>query len=185
MRLFIKHMVSLRCKVVVKQELERLGLRPVMVDLGVAEVNGEISKEIKEKLRANLSKLGLELLDEKTSIITEQIKGVVIEMIHHSDDKPKVNYSDYISEKLNYDYTYLSNVFSKVKGITIQQFIIMNKIERIKELLVYNEMNLTEISYMMNYSSVAHLSHQFKKNTGFSPSCYMQSKKQRISLENI
>lgn len=185
MRLFIKHMVSLRCKLIVKQELVNLGLRVTSVDLGVAEIRGDISPETREKLRTNLSKVGLELLDDKTSILTELVKGVVIEMIHYSDETPKVNYSDYISEKLNYDYTYLSNLFTKVKGTTIQQFIIMNKIERVKELLLYDEMNLTEISYKLNYSSVAHLSNQFKKITGLSPSFYKQSKYKRISLENI
>lgn len=185
MKLFIKYMVSLRCKMIVKEELANLGLRPSKVELGVVEIRENISDELREKIRVNLSRCGLELLEDRTSILIEQIKGVVIEMIHYSDEAPKINYSDYISEKLNYDYTYLSNVFSKVKGITIQQFIIMNKIERVKELLMYDEMNLTEISYKLNYSSVAHLSNQFKKITGLSPSFFKHTRHERSSLETF
>lgn len=187
MELYIKYMVSLRCKMVVKEKLASLGLHCAKVDLGVVEIRENISEETREKLKIDLSRCGLELLEDKTNILIEQIKGVVIEMIHYldDDDAPKVNYSDYISEKLNYRYTYLSNVFSKVKGITIQQFIIRNKIERVKELLMDDEMNLTEISYKLNYSSVAHLSNQFKKITGFSPSFYKQIKFSRSNLEAI
>ena len=117
---------------------------------------------------------------------SEEIENVIIEMIHYADETPKVNYSDYISEKLKYDYTYLSNTFSEVKGITIQQFIIIHKIEKVKELLLYDELNLTEISYRLNYSSVSHLSNQFKKITGLSPSFYKQLKQKRNSnLENV
>jgi AraC-like DNA-binding protein len=179
-------MVSQRCKMVVKEELLKLGLHTVVVDLGVVQITEEISDEDRENLKVNLLGYGLELLEDKKSILIEQIKGVIVEMIHYSDEMPKVNYSDYISEKLNYDYTYLSNVFSEVKGITIQQFIIINKIERVKELLLYDELNLTEISYMLNYSSVAHLSNQFKKVTGLSPSFYKQMKQKRNNnLENL
>lgn len=174
-------MVSLRCKMVVKDELAKLGLHFVVVDLGFVQITEEISEEDRECLRINLLKSGLEMMEDKRSILIEQIKGVIIEMIHYSEETPKVNYSDYISEKLNYDYTYLSNMFSEVKGITIQQFIIVNKIERVKELLLYDEMNLTEISYKLNYSSVAHLSNQFKKITGLSPSFYKQLKQKRNS----
>ena len=179
-------MVSLRCKMVVKDELAKLGLHYFIIDLGVAEVLDDISADVREKLRINLLRFGLELLEDKRSILIEQIKNVIIEMIHYSDECPKVNYSDYISEKLHYDYTYLSNVFSEVKGITIQQFIIIHKIEKVKELLLYDELNLTEISYQLNYSSVAHLSNQFKKITGLTPSFYKQLKQKRSNnLENI
>ena len=156
MKLYIKYMVSLRCKMVVKEELARLGLHFVIVDLGMVEILEDITIETREKLAANLLPYGLELLEDKKSILIEKIKSVIIEMIHYDDEAPKVNYSDYISEKLQYDYTYLSNVFSEVKGITIQQFIIIHKIERVKELLLYDELTLTEISYRLNYSSVAH-----------------------------
>ena len=172
--MFIKYMVSLRCKIVVKEELQRLGLNAVRVELGEVELRSRVSDDVLNQLRKNLASCGLELMEDRTSILIEKIKSTVIEMVHYSDEAPKMNYSDYISEKLNYDYTYLSNVFSKVKGTTIQQFIIMNKIERVKELLMYGELNLTEISYKLDYSSVAHLSNQFKKITGLTPSEFKQ-----------
>ena len=150
MKLYVKYMVSLRCKMVVKEELEKLGLHHAAVDLGVVEIFEDMTEKQREQLKENLLRSGLELLDDKKSILIEKIKNVITEMIHYSDELPKVNYSDYISEKLNYDYTYLSNIFSEVKGITIQQFIIMNKIEKIKELLLYDELNLTEISYKLH-----------------------------------
>lgn len=186
MLLYIKYMVSLRCKMAVKEELKKLGIHYVNVDLGTIEILEDITDLQREQLRESLMKSGLELLDDNRKIIIEKIKAVIIEMIHYSDELPKVNYSDYISEKLGYDYTYLANTFSEVKGITIQQFIIMNKIERIKELLLYNELNLTEISYLLHYSSVSHLSNQFKKITGLTPSYYKKLKKKRLkNLEDI
>jgi AraC-like DNA-binding protein len=169
----------------VKEELIKLGLHYVIVDLGMVEIMEDITEAQREQLKKSLLRSGLELLDDRKSILIEKIKNVITEMIHYSDEVPKVNYSDFISEKLNYDYTYLSNIFSEVKGITIQQFIIINKIERVKELLLYNEFNLTEISHKLHYSSVAHLSNQFKKVTGLSPSYYKQLKQKRESnLEN-
>lgn len=186
MKLYIKYMVSLRCKMMVKEELKKLGVRYVTVDLGMVDILGEISSLQREKLKINLLKSGLELLDDRKSILIEKIKIVITEMIHYSDELPKVNYSDYISEKIGYDYTYLSNIFSEVKGITLQQFIIIHKIERVKELLLYDELNLTEIAYKLHYSSVAHLSNQFKKVTGLSPSFYKQLKQRREdNLENM
>jgi AraC-like DNA-binding protein len=186
MLLYIKYMVSLRCKMLVKEELKRLGLHYVIVDLGMVEILEDISPFQFQELKKNLAISGLELLDDKKSILIEKIKNVIVEMVHYTDEIPKVNYSDYISEKLNHDYTYLSNIFSEVKGITIQQFIINHKIERVKELLLYDELNLTEISYILNYSSVAHLSNQFKKVTGLSPTFFKQLKQKRNSnLENV
>lgn len=181
MILYIKYMVSLRCKMMVKEELKKMGLHFVIVDLGMVEILEDISPEQFELLKFNLAKSGLELLDDKKAILIEKIKNVIVEMVHYMDEMPKVCYSDYISEKLNHDYTYLSNIFSEVKGITIQQFIINHKIERVKELLLYDELNLTEISYLLNYSSVAHLSGQFKKVTGLSPSFFKQLKKRKKS----
>lgn len=170
----------------VKEELKKLGLHYVIVDLGMIEVLEDITIDQRKQLKENLLKSGLELLDDKKSILIEKIKNVIVEMIHYSDELPKVNYSDYISEKLSYDYTYLANIFSEVKGITIQQFIIIHKIERVKELLIYNELNLTEISYRMHYSSVAHLSKQFKKITGLTPTFYKQLKdKRKANLEDL
>ena len=179
-------MVSLRCKLMVKEELRKIGLESTAIDLGVVEVSQNITDEQRLLLRENLLKSGLELLDDNKSILIERIKNVITEMIHYSDESLTENYSAYISEKLNYDYTYLSNMFSEVKGITIQQFIILNKIERVKELLLYDELNLTEISYKLHYSSVAHLSNQFKKITGLTPSYFKKMKKARQSnLENL
>jgi AraC-like DNA-binding protein len=185
MKLYIKYMVSLRCKMLVKQELQKLGITDMGIELGVAEV-AEISQDQRSKLKANLKKSGLILLEDKKSIIIEKIKNLIIEMIHYSEELPAVNYSDYIAEKLGYDYTYLANIFSEVKGITIQQFIINHKIERAKELLIYDELSLTEISYRLHYSSVAHLSNQFKKITGLTPTFYKQLKnKRKQNLEDI
>jgi AraC-like DNA-binding protein len=179
-------MVSLRCKMIVKDALEQLGLSHSTVELGMVEVLDTITNEQRNALKSELLRSGLELLDDKRSILIERIKNVITEMIHHSDELPKVNYSDFISEKLGYDYTYLSNIFSEVQGVTIQQFIIVNKIERVKELLLYDELNLTEISYKLHYSSVAHLSNQFKKVTGLSPSFFKQLKQKRKgNLEDL
>lgn len=175
-------MVSLRCKMVVKEELKKLGLHFIVVDLGEIEIMEDISDVQREELKKALLNSGLELMDDKRAVLIEKIKNVIIEMIHYADELPHINYSDYISEKLHYDYTYLSNLFSEVKGITIQQFIIIHKIERVKELLLYDELNLTEISYRLQYSSVAHLSNQFKKVTGLSPSRFKQLKENRRTL---
>lgn len=170
----------------VKQELEKLGLHCVIVELGCIEIKENISDEQKQQLKSNLAMSGLELLDDRKGILVEKIKNVIIEMIHYSDEVPKVNYSDYISEKLGYDYTYLSNMFSEVKGITIQHFIINHKIERAKELILYDELDLTEIAFKLHYSSVAHLSNQFKKVTGQTPSFYKKiGEKRKVNLENL
>lgn len=186
MKLYIKYMVSLRCKLLVKEELDQLGIKHSMIDLGVVELQEDITNEQYEELRINLQNWGLELLDDKRSILIERIQNVVIEMIHYSDELPKINFSNYISEKLGYDYTYLSNTFAEVKGITLQHYIILHRIEKAKELLLYDELNLTEISYRLNYSSVAHLSFQFKKITGLTPSFYKQLKqKRKVNLEDL
>lgn len=179
-------MVSLRCKMMVKEELKKLGINYVVVDLGQVEILEDITEEQREQLGKNLMKSGLELLENKKSILIEKIKNVITEMIHYSDVLPKVNYSDYISEKLGYDYTYLANTFSEVKGMTIQQFIIIHKIEKVKELILYDELSLAEISYRLHYSSPAHLSNQFKKITGLTPSFYKKMKQKRDkNLENM
>ncbi len=186
MHLYVKYMVSLRCKMTVKEELKKVGLHYVFVDLGVIEILEEITAKQRIQLKENLLVYGLELLDDRKSILIEKIKTVIIQMIHHSEEFPKVNYSDYISQKLEYDYTYLSNIFSEVKGITIQQFIITHKIEKVKELLLYEELNLTQISEKLHYSSVAHLSNQFKKVTGLTPTFYKQLQEKRTkNLEDV
>jgi AraC-like DNA-binding protein len=186
MNVFIKHMVSQRCKMKVKEELKNLGIDYLSIDLGIVELTDNLSPEQYDRLKERLLNSGLELMEDKKSILVESIKNIITKMIHESEELPKVNFSDHISEQLNYDYTYLSNIFTEVKGITIQQFIINNKIERVKELLLYDELNLTEISYMLHYSSVAHLSNQFRKVTGLSPSYFKQLKLQREkNLENL
>ena len=179
-------MVSTRCKMVVKEELKKQGLHFIVVDLGEVEIMENISAEQREELKTALLHSGLELMDDKRAVLIEKIKNVIIEMVHHSDEMIKMNFSDFLSEKLNHDYTYLANLFSEVQGTTIEQFIISHKIERIKELIIYGELNITEIAFKMNYSSVAHLSNQFKKVTGLSPSQFKQLKdKRRSPIEEI
>lgn len=170
----------------VHEELKKLGLEPVTVELGVVQMKNDIPAGQLDLLRANLLLSGLELLDDKKSILIEKIKNLVTEMIHHSDELPGDNYSDFISRKLGYDYTYLSNTFSEIKGITLQQFIIINKIERVKELLLYDELNIAEISRKLRYSSASHLSNQFKKITGLTPSYFKRIRQLRSdNLENL
>jgi len=178
-------MVSIRCKMIVKSELEKLGLHPTTVDLGEADVLEEMTAEQIEQFKVALLKAGLKLMDDKKAILIEKIKNVIVEMVHYADERPKTNFSDYLTEKLEYDYTYLANLFSEVTGITIEHFIIAHKIERVKELLIYDELNLTQISYLLNYSSVAHLSNQFKKITGLTPTFFKKLKQKRTTLEDV
>lgn len=179
-------MVSNRCKMAVKEVLRKFGLHFIVVDLGEVEIMETLSDEQLKEVKTELLSSGLELMDDKRAVLIEKITTVITEMLHYSEEAPKTNYSDYISEKVHHDYTYLSNIFSEVKGISIQQFIILHKIEMVKELLFYDELNLTEISFKLHYSSVAHLSNQFKKVTGLSPSAFKQLKdRKRIPLEEI
>ena len=179
-------MVSTRCKMAVKEVLKKMGMHFIIVDLGEVEIMEKLSIPVLEQLKQALLGYGLELMDDRKAVLIEKIKNVIIEMVHHSVELPVMNYSNFISEKLQHDYTYLSNIFSEVKGITIQQFIILHKIERIKELIIYDELNLTEIAWKMNYSSVAHLSNQFKKVTGLTPSHFKLLKDRRRSpIEEI
>ena len=179
-------MVCIRCKMVVREELTKLGLQLTSVELGEVELGDQISPDQRELIRAALLRSGLELLDDKKSVLIQKIKNIIIELAHYSEEPLSVNFSEYLSEKLNYDYTYLANIFSEVQGITIEKFFISHKIERVKELLVYNELNLTEIAYQMHYSSVAHLSAQFKKVTGLTPSHFKRLKdKRRSMLEDV
>jgi AraC-like DNA-binding protein len=179
-------MVSLRCKLLVKEELQKLGLMVVDMELGFVEIAQRLTLSQHAQLKKNLLLHGLEVLDDKKSILVEKIKNLIIDLVHHPTGTRKKNYSDYLSEKMEYDYNYLSNIFTEVKGITIQQFIILNKIEKVKELLLYDELNLTEIAYRLDYSSSAHLTNQFKKITGLSPSFFKHlRKKRRENLENL
>jgi len=167
---------------VVKAELEKLGLHYILVDLGEVEIMEDISKTQVKQLDAALLNAGLELTDDKKTILVEKIKAIIIELIHYNDEQLKINLSDHLSEKLNHNYTYLSNLFSKVKGTTIEKYYLAHKIERVKELLVYDELNLSEIAFKLHYSSVAHLSNQFKKMTGFTPSHFKNLKHKRRSV---
>ena len=185
MRLFIKYMVCIRCKLVVASELEKLGLNFTNLSLGEVEILNGITEEQKNTLNIALKKSGLELMDDKKSQIIERIKNTIIEQIHYNDDELRINFSNYLSEKLHYDYTYLSNLFTEVTGTTIQQFIIKHKIERAKELIIYDEFNLSEIAWKLHYSSVQHLSNQFKKVTGLTPSHFKQLKVKRRTPFNI
>jgi YesN/AraC family two-component response regulator len=176
-------MVCIRCQMVVKSELEKLGLHHTRVELGETDILEDLSLEQRDILSTSLKNIGLELLDDKKNIMVERIKTIIIELVHYNDEQIKINLSDYLAEKLNHNYTYLSNLFSEVKGITIEKFYLYNKIERAKELLVYDELNLTEIAWKLHYSSVAHLSNQFKKVTGLTPSHFKNLKdKNRSSL---
>lgn len=186
LKLYIKYMVSQRCKLVVKEELKKLGLHFILVDLGEIEIMEELNPAQLLAFKEALLVSGLEVMDDKKAVLIEKIKGVIIEMVHHSDELIKTNFSTYLHEKLNHDYTYMANLFSEVQGVTIEQFIIWHKVERIKELIIYDELNITEIAYKMNYSSVAHLSNQFKKVTGLSPSHFKNLKEKRRSpIEEI
>ncbi len=178
-------MVSIRCKMIVKQELEKLGLAYGIIDLGEVEIKQSLESKQHEKLKIALQKAGLELMDDKKAILIEKIKNIVIEMIHYADDFPLQKNSNYLSEKLNHNYTYLSSLFSEAAGINLEQYIIAHKIEKVKELIIYDELNLTEISYRLGYKSVSHLSSQFKKITGLTPSFFKQLKeKRRNAIEN-
>jgi AraC-like DNA-binding protein len=170
----------------VKEELKKLGLHYIVVELGEVEIMETITPAQRELLKTGLLDTGLELMDDRRAILIEKIKNVIIEMVHYSDGEMKIKFSNYLSEKLNHDYTYLSNLFSEVQGTTIEQFLIRHKVERIKELIIYDELNISEIAWKMNYSSVAHLSTQFKKITGLSPTHFKQLKdKRRSPLEEI
>jgi len=164
---------------VVKDELKKMGLHYIVVDLGEVDIMENLTASQLLELKNALLETGLELMDDKRASLIERIKNVITEMVHHSEEMIKTNFSDYLSEKLQYDYTFLSNLFSEVQGSTITQYVILNKVERIKELIKYDDLNLTEIAYKMNYSSVAHLSNQFKKVTGLTPSHFKKLSEQR------
>jgi YesN/AraC family two-component response regulator len=178
-------MVCIRCKMVVKAELAKLGISYSNLELGEVEVTEPISPGDREQLKTALLKSGLELMDDKKSILIQRIKGVIVELVHYSEEKLTVKFSEYLSHKLEHDYTYMANLFSEVQGTTIEKFMIAHKIERVKELLVYNELNLSEIADKMHYSSVSHLSAQFKKVTGLTPSHFKELRDKRRSLDDV
>jgi AraC-like DNA-binding protein len=179
MHLYIRNMVCNRCIMVVKSELEKLGLDPLTVQLGEVELKKDISAEELTVFKNRLDELGFELIDDSKSKLIEKIKLLVIQLIHHGEGQLNQNYSEFIASKLNKEYNYLSHLFSEVEGTTIEKYIINQKIERVKELLVYNELTLSEIADSLGYSSVAHLSGQFRKVTGLTPSYFKKLKENR------
>ena len=179
-------MVCSRCKMVVKSEFEKLGLHTISVELGEVEIQEEITENQKRDLLERLHSLGFDLLDDKKSKTIEKIKNLIIDLVHHKNNELKINLSDYLSENLHQDYSTLSNLFSETENTTIEKYFISQKIEKVKELLIYNELSLSEIADILNYSNVAHLSNQFKKITGFTPTYFKQLKnKKRIQIENL
>lgn len=186
MRIYIKNMVSLRCKMIVEAELKRLKIKHAVVELGEVDIMQPLSDRERDLLKTVLQLSGLELMDDKKAILVERIKSIIIEMVHYSDELPREMFSSFLTAKLHYNYSFLSNLFSEVKGTTIEQFIILHRIERVKEFILYNELNLTQIADKMHYSSVAHLSNQFKKVTGLTPSFFKSLKnKRRTVLESL
>jgi len=186
MKIYIKNMVSIRCKIIVRAELEKLGLHPLSIELGEVEIKENISAQKLEQLNTALKTSELELLDDKRSIIVEKIRRIIIEMVHYSDEHPKTNFSDYLCEILDENYTTLSHLFSEVRGITIEHYMIAQKIEKAKELITYGELTLSEIAFKLHYSSVAHLSAQFKKTTGLTPTYFKNRKeKKRIPIGTL
>lgn len=184
--LYVKNMVCNRCRMVLRTELEKLGIRPISIELGEVQLEQELTAVQKQKLSEQLLALGFDLIDDKKSRLIERVKTLLIELIHQHNNALSINLSTYLAEALHYDYSYLSNLFTSVEGTTIEQYFIHQKIERVKELLVYDELSLSEIAYQLNYSSVAHLSNQFKKVTGLSPSHFRQLKdKKRKSLDEV
>lgn len=186
MKLYIKNMVCSRCKMVVKSELEKLGLYPISVELGEVEIDSAIDDKEKETIKITLASFGFELLENKKSIVIEKVKNAIVDLVHNKNNELNINLSDYLSKLLLQEYSSISTLFSEVEGITIEQYFIAQKIERVKELLVYNELTLSEIAFQLNYSSTAHLSNQFKKVTGFTPSYFKQLKdKKRKQIEEL
>src|SRR5665213_4392552 len=186
MKLFIKNMVSNSCRTAVKQELNKVGLHFIFVNLGEIEILEDISEEQRNQLKIALLAWGFELMDNKRSVLVEKIKNAIIETVHRDEEIIKTNFSDYLSGKLNYNYTYLANLFKEIQGTTIERFMISHKVERIKELIIYGELTMSQIAYKMKYSSIGHLSNQFKQMTGLSLTQFKQLKdKRRNAIEEI
>lgn len=179
MRLYIKNMVSTRCTTAVKEELKKLGLHFIFVDMGVVDIMENLSTEQRGQLKIGLLRSGLELMDDKRALIIGKIKEVIFQMFRNEVNINKINFSDYLSRKLNYDYTYMANLFSEIQGTTLEKFLILHKVERVKEMIIYDQLNLSEIAWKMQYSSVAHLSSQFKRITGLTPSHFRNLKDTR------
>jgi len=185
-KLYIRNMVCDRCKMVVKAELEQMGLRPLSVELGEVKLDRELTDEEKRRFSERLQELGFSLIDNKKSRLIEQVKTLIIELVHHRNSELSINLSDHLKQHIHHDYHYLSSLFSEVAGTTIEKYFIAQKIEKVKELLVYDELSLSEIADQLNYSSVGYLSSQFKKVTGFTPSRFRKIKeKKRKPLDQV
>lgn len=186
MKLYIRNMVCNRCKMVVKSELEKIGFHPLTVDLGEVDIKEELTNDEKLKVNAALTEVGFSLIDDKKSRIIEKTKNLITELVHQNNNELNTNLSDFLSSSLRIDYSYLSNLFTQIENATIEHYFISQKIERVKELLVYDELNLSEIADLLHYSSVSHLSKQFKKVTGMSPTYYKLLKdKKRKPLDEL
>ena len=183
MKLYIKNMVSARCKMAVKEALQSMGIHFVFVELGVVETMDDLTAEERRQLKETLLQSGLELMDDKKSELVQKVKNLILDMIYQSEEERKMSFTAYLSKHTGHDYPYLASLFLEAQGTTIQQFIILHKVERIKELIMYSEMSITEITWKMNYSSVAHLSNQFKKVTGLTPTHFKQLKEKRDTMQ--
>ncbi|WP_309640718.1 AraC family transcriptional regulator [Flavobacterium sp.] len=186
MKLYIKNMVCNRCKMVVKSVFENLGINPIAVELGEVEIKNDIQENQKKELLKKLRAIGFDLIDDKKSKTIDKIKTLIIDLVQNKNNDLKTNLSDYISQELHQDYNTLSNLFSEVENTTIEKYFINQKIEKVKELIIYDELSLSEIAYSLNYSSVSHLSNQFKKITGFSPTYFKNLKSlKRRQIEDL
>ncbi|MDQ2769165.1 MAG: AraC family transcriptional regulator [Bacteroidota bacterium] len=187
MKIYIKYMVSRRCKILVQDELHKLGLQYGAVELGEVVIKGSITAAQRHALAAALLKSGLELMDDKKAILIEKVKNIIIQIVHYDEGGLKTKNSDFISENIGLDYTYLANLFSETTGTTIEHYIISQKIERVKEFLLYDELTLTQIANELGYSSVGHLSNQFKRVTGLTPTYFKHIKqyKRRLAIEDV
>lgn len=186
MKMYVKNMACKSCVAYVQEALDEMDIVPIKVGLGEIETKKDVSDEEKRELNKRIKKVGLELLEKKQGVIIEKIRNVMVDFVYHSDEKPNVNFSTLLSDKLNHSYTYLSNFFSEVEATTIEQYLISLKIERVKEMIILEEFNLSEIAFKLHYSSAAHLSNQFKKVTGLSPSHFKKLKeKRRIAIQDL
>ncbi|MBI3239232.1 MAG: helix-turn-helix transcriptional regulator [Flavobacteriia bacterium] len=186
MKIYIKYMVSIRCKMAVKEALKGLGLHFVFVDLGIVETMEELTPEQWQQLKIVLHRSGLELMDDKKAALVQQTKKLILDLIYNTDEELNMSFTVYLSQQTHQEYPYLANLFLEVQGTTIQQYMIIHKVERIKELIIYGELSISEITWKMNYSSVAHLSNQFKKITGLTPTHFRQLKEKRLqTMEDV
>ncbi|MBY0479244.1 MAG: helix-turn-helix domain-containing protein [Chitinophagaceae bacterium] len=186
MKLYIRNMVCSRCIMVVKAELEKTGIQPLHIELGEVELKKELSPKQLQQFSHTIKQLGFELIDDRKSKIIDKIKTIIIELVHHNKEELNENLSAHLSAKLHHDYSYLSNLFSEVEGTTIEKYYIAQKIEKVKELLMYDELSLSQIAFDLGYSSVAHLSSQFKKQTGLTPTFFKSLKEnKRRNIEEL